>query len=317
MIKLFRNVWLVHGTTDSELVRCLIERDHIAFWNILLYKQHVELEATNESFVKIFVTFFSNTLLQGKNSNEILKLLELYNLEYKLKTGKSLPILAIDDIISEFDLGNILLDIPKSDYGFEIMLPNYLLKKEPKDGLIKYVKWSCWNLLTQELYMFVQDIKRDIFSGHQVTGKNLNLANMNFDSLYGAIEQSQNWKFVLDSKLITDFDIDYTEQSISYFKKYFPTADDLIMIFNNHAKAHRDEQGIDSFREPIEMIYQDRYEELLFRDMLNDFRITYASDNLGKKLVCTFLSKVYKTFKSDIDEKESVYKLFELRTTKL
>ena len=315
MIKLFNNVFLTHSTVDNDFVKCLIGKDFNIFWNLLLANnQSIKLECSNDSFVKVFVTFFSNTLIRGKDLNNISNLLNLYNLEYKLKTGKSLSInkAAISDIIIGYDLGDTLTVIPKSDYSFEIMLPNYLLTGETRDSLLKHVKWSCWSLLTQELYMFVQDIKRDIFSGHHVTGKDINL--INYTSFENIIESDNDWRFVLDDRLITEFDIDTAEESISYFKTFFPTADDLIKIFNNHAKAHRDEQGIDSFREPIEMIYQDRYEEVLIRDMLNDFRITYASDSLGENLVCTFLSKVYQTYKSTISNKEEVYKMFELRT---
>jgi hypothetical protein len=90
----------------------------------------------------------------------------------------------------------------------------------------------------------------------------------------------------------------------------------LIEIFNNQARAPRDEKGVDSYKEPVQMIYQDRYEELLFRDLTNDFRITYASDSLGENLVCTYLSKIYWAFKSsriEQGDKSEVYPLFELK----
>lgn len=317
MIKLFKDIWLTHNSIDNDFSKCLIENDFNVFWNLLLTQnRRINLECTEDSFVKIFVIFFSNTLVQGKNIDNILNLINLYNLEYKLKTGNSLNFNKelISDIIKNYNLDNDLLNIPKSDYGFEIMLPNYLLSNEPKESLLKHVKWSCWSLLTQELYMYVQDIKRDIFSGYNVVGKDIGLSKKSYDCLYNAIESNLEWRFILDDRLITNFDLEESEESISYFKMFFPTADDLIKIINNHAIAHRDEQSVDSFREPVEMIYQDRYEELLIRDMLNDFRITYASDSLGENLVCTFLSRIYRSYKENDPNKDEVYKMFELRT---
>jgi hypothetical protein len=317
MIKLFKNVSISHDVCDDEFVKCLIGNDYKIFWVVLLSQnQTINLKCSPNSFKILFVTFFSNVLVQGKNDDIIFNLLSLYDLDYRLKNNKNVFIDDFDDLhhlIEQFDLDDVLLDIPKSDYSFEIMLANFLLSGEPKESILKYVKWSCWSLLSQELYMFAEDIKRDIFSGHHVVGKNINISNLDYISIYEVIDKDADWNFILNSRLVTEFDIDTLEESVDHMKSFFPDADSLIKIFNNHAIAHRDEQGIDSFREPIEMIYSDRYEELLFRDMMNNFRITYASDGLGKHLVCTFLSRIYYAFKTDATDKTEIYKMFELR----
>ena len=111
------------------------------------------------------------------------------------------------------------------------------------------------------------------------------------------IQNDPSWSFVLQQSWFEIPRLRDLSDTLREFKKYFPTADSVMKIINNHALAHYDSQVVDSYREPVEMIYAERFEELLMRDLEMPFRMTYASEHLGDYAICTYLSYIYAAHK--------------------
>lgn len=322
-MKLFSNIYLCHADKNDDLVTYLLGEDKESFWQTLVINpDKIVLNCNSDAFVKIFTDFFSTVLARGKDPRVIEQLLLLYELDYRFK-NQGTTFLKREYSTEEFATNSnldVLLEIPKSKFSFELMLPNYLLNGEPKTALIDYIRWSCWLIMACEVFTYADDIKRDIFNGHQVVKQDLELYNKHPKEIYSILLENNKWQFLTDQKLFAGFEQSDIETAVDHIKSFFPTADSLLEIINNHARAHRDEQCVDSFREPIEMIYAERYEELLHRDLLNDFRITYVSEKLGDDLSCTWLSKVYWAYKTATTTGKNcddVYRLFELRTSKI
>jgi len=330
MIRLFKDVWLCHdyeteetglGFPDRETGDKLVGDERDAMWlTLIMYEGKRNIFCSEETFMKVFIAFFSNVLKLGYDPATIKYLLNLYLLDQQLKYKADLQFPSwtesnIRDGITLYhgdpQLVSAFEPLTHSDFGFEFMLPTWIITGEPRDAVLRYTKWCCWTILATEFHIYNADITRDVFNAHHITGSlDLNLINTNPREVYSKV--SRDWRFVFDKSLLKIFPIEKLDEGIANIKRLFPTADDMLKIFNNHAIAHRDHQCVDSFREPVTMIYDDKYERLLVRDMGNEARITYASEHLADITVCTYLSAIYYGFKhGNIDH--AMFRTFELK----
>ncbi len=328
MIRLFNEIWLCHDYQgddqsnlprefqDRELAKVLLDpQNSRPFWESLLFDRRLRYVMTSnrEEFVSLFTLFFS-AVLKDKSPENLQSLLDLYFLDAKFKnlpmTAEFCQPLEIQKNLDRFAKtpNPIPASLSLDQMGFEWMLANHLIDGRCQKALIHYVKWSCWTTLFSELRLFASEIRRDLYNAHEVTESNLGFAKLKAPQILSAIEKDSNWNFVLDHRIFEIPHIDQLENSIAQFKKYFPTANHLMKIINNHALAHYDSQGVDSYREPVEMIYAERYEELLHRDLAMPFRMTYASEHLGDHAVCTYLSRIYHGYKHKQPE---LYRIFD------
>lgn len=278
-LRLFNDVWLIPSTITNDLGQAFADPNmREQMWFVLYHTpgEHV-IQCSPTTFVSTYREFFSTVL-----TNDPEPLLHLYAQGHRLHTGNPL------DITKQHPIQNVNLEyIVPERLGFEFVLGTFLLTGKLKQSVLQYVEWCCWYLLMQEVLLFVDDMKRDIFHAHLLLGTDP----------FG-YSTAGLWDILNIRDYITTIDIHDASQLKRLIQKWFLQADDLIQFFNNHARYHRDEQGVDSFREPVEMIYDGRYEDLLFRDMNNLFRITYASDGLDNFVVPIYLSKIYSGFKT-------------------
>lgn len=314
MIRLFKDVWLVHEseTADNPAIcnwtlesRLTSDDELQAAWRELLQMQSTQIVCSEERFCAILLIYWNHILSNFHHPSAREELWRLYLLDLFLKGSVELySRLDAISLESEFakiqkiHVPTITQELRLSDLGYEFLLPNYLLEKKGTQPLLAYVRWCCWSLLASELQLFLTEIKTDIFSGHEVTGFSQSLYSTPTRLIPDFMQKNPSWKLVANAKTIEIFDYKNVEKGILALKNMFPTAKDMLVIFNNHARAHRDEQGVNSFAEPIEFIYADRYEELLLRDMEMDFRITYASEHLAKKIVAPMVSKIYRAIRN-------------------
>jgi hypothetical protein len=310
MIRLFNDIWLTHHIPNQELTMCadeLLGEHSDAFWQTLLFKENtVKIYCSDEQFVTIFRDFFSNILKDNSKEN-LIRLFELYFLNLSLNNEKNNLKKYIDIFQTDYNKIDCLKELSIDNLGYEFLLPNFLLNGLGKTKLLEYVKFCCWSLLSQELQMYATDMKRDIFNAHYITGTDLKLSTSQLSDVPEKILNHSDWHFILG------YDFDHKSTNVeNALRKIFPNYKEMIKIFNNHAIAHRDAAGVDSYLEPVSLIYAERYEELLYRDLGNDCRITYLSDSLGETAICTFVSKVYWAHKHS-DNPNTVYKMFEVK----
>lgn len=310
MIRLFNDVWLSHRLSmrGAEIdVTDLLGNNCEIFWQTLLFREtKTTIFCSEEEFVKIFKDFFSNILKDNSKEN-LINLFDLYCLELSLKKEKNNLAQYRDLFQTSYTKIYCLAELSIDNLGYEFLLPNFLLTGNGKNTLLAYVKFCCWSLLSQELEMYATDMKRDIFNAHHVAGKDINIANSQLLDIPTVILNDSTWNFILK------YDFDHKDADVeTALRTLFPNYKEMIDIFNNHAVAHRDAAGVDSYLEPVSLIYRGQYEELLYRDLGNNCRITYVSDSLGENTVCTFVSKVYWAYKNSVDPK-TIYRMFEIR----
>lgn len=310
MIKLFNNIWLTHYKSDSNSsisADDMLGNNRDAFWQTLLFQEKtIKIYCNEEQFVTIFRDFFSNILKDNSKEN-LTNLFDLYLLNLALNNEKNN--LEKYKHLFQTDYNNIscLEELSVDNLGYEFLLPNFLLSGVGKTKLMQHVKFCCWSLLSQELQMYATDMKRDIFNAHCITGTDLELSTSQISDIPKKVLADNAWHFILG------YDFDHKNVDVeNALRKLFPNYKEMIKIFNNHAIAHRDAPGVDSYLEPVSLIYAEKYEELFYRDLGNDCRITYLSDSLGENAVCTIVSKVYWAYKHS-DNPANVYKMFEVK----
>jgi hypothetical protein len=310
MIRLFNNVWLTRCKSDYDSTISadnLLGKNSDAFWQTLLFQEKsIKINCSEEQFVTIFRDFFSNILKDNSKEN-LTNLFELYFLNLSLNNEKSNLEKYVDIFQTDYNKISCLEELSIDNLGYEFLLPNFLLSGLGKTKLLEYVKFCCWSLLSQELQMYATDMKRDIFNAHYITGTDLEFSTSRLSDIPKKMLDHNDWYFILG------YDFDHNNVNVEHaLRKLFPDYKEMIKIFNNHAIAHRDAAGVDSYLEPVSLIYAEQYEELLYRDLGNDCRITYLSDSLGKNAICTFVSKVYWAYKHS-DNPNAIYKMFEVR----
>lgn len=264
------------------------------------------------AYWKHLLKSFSSTETQNELWNLYLLELFLNGKRYTYEKLKLLDTTVLFSSVKNLEIKTFSQKIKFADLGFEFLLPQYLLDGKGKTELLRYVRWCCWSLLASELQLFLNEIKTDIFSGHIVLGHKTGLYHKKSNTLIEEIQNNAAWKLVEDENILEIFSYRKANEGVLKLKKIFPTAESMLVIFNNHARAHRDEQGVNSFAEPIQLIYADQYEELLHRDMQMDFRITYASEHLKDQIVATIISKIYCSVRENGSNNQSYLKNYEL-----
>lgn len=327
MFRLFSNVWLVHESeadrrfihSDWVLQSTLSSQDAGPAWQKLLDQPAAEIICSDENFVRIILVFWNHTLSHFNSKSVRDELWNLYLLDLvlknKLEIFNSLKLVDIDAVYSSvctLNFSELFKTLKLGQLGYEYLLPNYLINGRGKKELLNYVRWCCWSLLASELQLFLKEIRTDIFSGHHVLGHNKSLDKEPVSNLPEIIAKSSSWKLVANHNITRVFNYSDADKGIELLMQHFPTPESMLVIFNNHAQAHRDEQGVNSFADPINLIYAEKYEELLIRDLEMDFRITYASEHLADEVVGTMVSRIYRAFRNN-KHQDSYYKKFEVK----
>jgi len=331
MIRLFRDVWLLHEDEsasgnphhyDWTSANRLAKAATLSLsqpWDDFLELKEARLICSEQDFGLILFSYWKHLLKSFSLPDTQSELWNLYLLElflngkrHTFEKLKQLDTSVLFSSVKNLEIQTFFQKIKFADLGFEFLLPQYLLDGKCKSELLRYVRWCCWSLLASELQLFLNEIKTDIFSGHIVLGHKTGLYHKKSNTLIEEIQNSAAWKLVEDENLLEIFPYRKANEGVTKLKEIFPTAESMLVIFNNHARAHRDEQGVNSFAEPIELIYADQYEELLHRDMQMDFRITYASEHLKEQIVATIISKVYRSVRENGSNNQAYLKNYEL-----
>ncbi len=251
-------------------------------------KSEIDLVCDSESF-SIILTTFLESILDNKSEENILFFKENYVLDLKFKTIATSRFNQDQHSskLEEFEntllkqhtaLGKIEVDYKALPFMF--LLANWILDKSYHDEVIGYVKFFCWNLLMGEYEVFIKDICIDYYSRNKVIPK-------------------EKEHILFDSRL--RHQLKYTDDIdnyINYFKEVF-NVDEAKSLIHNYFKNTRDTSYIESYDEPVEMIYSDQYETLLIRDIEGPFKIVYATDELWNFHVTTLLSYIYNSYRSN------------------
>jgi hypothetical protein len=265
-------------------------------------KDEIDLICDDKEFSNILLTYL-NSILKNTDKENIEFFKQNYILDLELKSVsksrfnrqfKDSKILNFKNQIYQSKFSPNNLKIESSNLPFVFLLANWINTRQNHEKVIEYVKFFCWNLLFGEFEVFIKDACIDYYSRDIILPKN-------GDKLLTDSVLRHNLKF-------TD-DIDYY---IAYFKSLIDL-DNAKELIHRYFKNTRDNFYVESYDEPLELIYAGEYEQLLIRDLEGPFKIVYATDELWDTHVTTLLSYVYNSFRK---KEFNNLKRFELRDLK-
>jgi hypothetical protein len=258
--------------TNTTASNFLIDLDNVTIW------------ADDQNFADIFSVYLGG-VLQNIDKDNVNFFKQNYILDLKLKSltktrfaNNTADLNNIIHAIDSIDVSSTTLNLDYNKLPFLFLLANWLLDKRGHDVLMNHVKFYCWNLLFGEFEIFIRDACIDYYSRHQIIPNEL-------ENLITDTNIRRQLKFT-----------DNIDQSISNFKSIFSEQEAKSMV-HRYFKATRDESYIESYDEPIELIYAGEYEKLLLRDLEGPFKIVYATDELWDHHVTTLLSHVYRCYR--------------------
>lgn len=263
-----------------------VEENNIEHRELLSYFNNVEKKVNifcdEESFFKILKSYL-HSILKNNTKENIDFILNQYVLDIQLKLWKINKEFQEDEKILnalKSTTDKIFeIDINRSQLPFGILLSTWILDRTENESILKYTKFYCWALLYYDLKLFFNDCTIDYYSREKV--------------LLPELE-----KMFLNSFLKTGIDIFNFEEIVKKFQEHF-TIDLVKKFIHLNFINTRDENCKNSWDSPLDLLYNEEYEELLLRDLEGPYKINYASDMLSAEHVCTFLSYVYKCYRSN------------------
>jgi hypothetical protein len=263
-----------------------LEENNIKPAQFLAGMHDVTILANEQNFSDILSCYLSSVLADTSKDNiDFFK--QNYILDLKLKSlskgrfsKNDTDLSSVIQAIQSSSVSQCRMQIDYDQLPFLFLVANWLLDKRGHEVLMRHVKFFCWNLLIGEFEIFIKDACIDYYSRHQVITK----------------EQEQ---------LITDPLIrhqlkftDNIDEYINHFKSVFPEKEAKALV-HRYFKGTRDQFYIESYDEPIELIYSGEYEKLLLRDLAGPFKVVYATDELWDQHVTTLLSYVYHCYRTN------------------
>lgn len=254
--------------------------------NFLQDLNDVTIWANEQNFAEVLSNYLGGILKDTSSTNtNFFK--ENYILDLKLKSLTkarfSTKNVNLDQVIKSINTVKILPQQFHFDYDqlpFLFLVSNWLLDGRGHDAVMKHVKYFCWNLLLGEFEVFIRDACIDYYSRHQLILK-------------------EKEHLITDPKIRHQLKFtDNIDDYINYFKSVFAEQEAKSLV-HRYFKGTRDEFYIESYDEPIELIYAGEYERLLLRDLKGPFKIVYATDELWDQHVTTLLSYVYHCYRTN------------------
>jgi hypothetical protein len=263
-------------------------------------RDEIDLICDDTEFFNI-LSIYLNSLLKNSDKENIEFFKQNYILDLELKYmskvrfNKQITESKILNFKNQFDQqaqsNSNELKIESSNLPFVFLLANWINTRQNHEKVIEYVKFFCWNLLFGEFEIFIKDACLDYYSRDLILPSN-------GDKLMTDRVLRHNLKFTDD-----------VDKYINHFKSLLDLNNAKELI-HRYFKNTRDDFYIQSYDEPIELIYAGEYEKLLLRDLEGPFKIVYATDELWDTHVTTLLSYVYSSFRK---KEFNNLKRFELR----
>ncbi len=278
-----RNKNTIYGSSSLD---CFIEENNIKHRELISYfnnfEERVDIFCDEESFFKILKSYLYS-ILKNNTKENINFILEQYILDTKLKIWKNNKKIKEDkklsNVLKSTTDENFVIDINRSELPFALLLSTWILDRTENESILKYTKFYCWALLFSDLKLFFNDCAVDYYSRERVL-----------------LPELEN--MFLDDFLKTGIDILNFEDKLKKFREYF-TIDLVKKFIHLNFINTRDENCKTSWDSPLELLYDNKYEELLLRDLAGPYKINYASDMLSANHVCAFLSYVYHCYRSN------------------
>lgn len=298
--KNFRTPTTVYSTLTLDDFKIETTEDlNDIFQSAVNSKEEIDLICDDKEFSKI-LSIYLNSILKNTDKENMQFFKQNYILDLELKCiskarfNKQITDSKILNFKNQFNQSQHNcneLKIESSNLPFVFLLANWINTQQNHEKVIEYVKFFCWNLLFGEFEIFIKDACIDYYSRDLILPKN-------GDKLITDNILRHNLKFTDD-----------VDKHIDHFKSLLDL-DNAKELIHRYFKNTRDDFYIQSYDEPIELIYAGEYEQLLLRDLEGPFKIVYATDELWDTHVTTLLSYVYNSFRK---KEFNNLKRFELR----
>lgn len=165
-------------------------------------------------------------------------------------------------------------DLDKSRVGFELLLANYFLTGNYKSAFLdrlKVLSWRAWfddvEILRSEIINSFYDMKR-IFPAVSST-----FTDANMTEHFILSEPRLSW--ILDPQ-ISERDIEYVRRT--YSKEIFIELGETVLRFMEGKNNNVEEHIL-----PTKYVFEDRYEELLEKNIAKSFGCLFVNDQMKRK----------------------------------